>query len=226
MPNRKPAAKTTTRPRRAAKAPPARPELLGASSARVEEILDAALNVLQSHGYRDTTMLQIATAARASKNTLYQHFPNKVALFEALVARVGAGLAADLAAALDGSRPVDAALQSYGEGLLRAMTSPPALAIQRTAIGEAVTSPELGLALRALASPAADPALLKYLRDRMRDGRLRKADASEAAELLVGLLLGDRTNAWLNGSAAVPAERELRKRSRGAAARFVEVLRG
>ena len=91
----------------AGKAPvPEPPSGLPPQPTRSDEILDAALALMEEHGYRDTTMLQVATRARASKNTLYQHFPTKQALFAALVARAAAAMNADITIALDGNAPL------------------------------------------------------------------------------------------------------------------------
>lgn len=229
MPTRKkalptPPARVARETRAAAAAAPTQPAPTDdAVAARIAEILDAALQALQTRGLRDTTMLEVATAARASKNTLYQHFPNKVALFEALVARATADQHADLAAALDGSLPLEPALQRYGEGWLRLASSATTLAIQRAAIGEAPTAPELGQALSRGAETARPPAL-KYLRDRIRDGQLQKVDPADALDTLAGLLFGDAAVHWLAGGAAVPGDAERRRRAKTAARRFVQLF--
>jgi TetR/AcrR family transcriptional regulator, regulator of autoinduction and epiphytic fitness len=193
------------------------------TAARRVQILDAALEALQTRGFRDTTMLDVATAARASKNTLYQHFPNKVALFEALAARATGDGQVDLAGALDGSSPLEAALQRFGEAWLRTATGSASLAVQRAAIGEAMTAPELGLAL-ARGGDAARPAVLKYLRDRTRDGQLQKVEPADALDTLIGLLVGGSSLAWLSGSSAAPTDAERRRRARAAARRFVQLF--
>jgi AcrR family transcriptional regulator len=208
---------------RSAAAPAPEPVPDDASAARVAEILDAALQVLQQRGFRDTTMLEVATVARASKNTLYQHFPTKVALFEALVARSTADLHADVAAALDAALPVESALQRYGEAWLRMAGSAASLAIQRAAIGEAPTAPELGQALGRSADGARPPAL-RYLRERMRDGLLQKADPADALDAFAGLLFGDAPVQWLAGHASAPSDADRRRRAKLAARRFIQVF--
>jgi AcrR family transcriptional regulator len=55
-------------------------------------ILDAAQRVFLKRGYQSASLDEIAQAAPASKPTIYAHFPGKEALFEAVVARVIAGL--------------------------------------------------------------------------------------------------------------------------------------
>ena len=55
-------------------------------------ILDAAQRVFLQRGYQSASLDEIAEMAPASKPTIYAHFEGKEALFEAVVARVIAGL--------------------------------------------------------------------------------------------------------------------------------------
>jgi TetR/AcrR family transcriptional regulator, fatty acid metabolism regulator protein len=54
---------------------------------RHERILDAALTVFSSRGYRDAAVDDIATEADTSKGGIYFHFPGKQAIFLALLDR-------------------------------------------------------------------------------------------------------------------------------------------
>jgi len=54
---------------------------------RHERILDAALTVFSSRGYRDAAVDEIATEADTSKGGIYFHFPGKQAIFLALLDR-------------------------------------------------------------------------------------------------------------------------------------------
>ena len=55
-------------------------------------ILDAAQRIFLQRGYQSASIDEIAEVAPASKPTIYAHFEGKEALFEAVVARVVAGL--------------------------------------------------------------------------------------------------------------------------------------
>ncbi len=52
-----------------------------------ERIVDAAFDLFYRHGYRKVSMSEIAEACRMSRPTLYASFPNKEAIFDALVRR-------------------------------------------------------------------------------------------------------------------------------------------
>ena len=56
---------------------------------RVDALLDAAASEIGDAGYEAATMCAIATRAGASIGSLYQFFPNKVAITQALRARYG-----------------------------------------------------------------------------------------------------------------------------------------
>ncbi len=84
------------------------------SVARHQRILDAALDVFTGHGYRETTVDHIASASHTSKGGVYFHFPNKNAIFDALLRRTAALLMSRVEAAIarapDPIARVDAAL--------------------------------------------------------------------------------------------------------------------
>ncbi len=86
----------------------------GRGELRRERILEAALAVFSRRGYRDAAMDDIATASETSKGGLYFHFPNKQAIFLALLDRMAALLMtraeAAIAAEPDPIARVDAAL--------------------------------------------------------------------------------------------------------------------
>ncbi|MBF6169651.1 TetR family transcriptional regulator [Streptomyces gardneri] len=44
------------------------------------ELVDAALRLFESHGFEQTTVQQIADAARVSRRTFHRHFPSKLAV--------------------------------------------------------------------------------------------------------------------------------------------------
>jgi TetR/AcrR family transcriptional repressor of mexJK operon len=188
---------------------------------RSDEILDAALALMEEHGYRDTTMLQVATRARASKNTLYQHFPTKQALFAALVARAAAAMNADITAALDGNAPLEPTLRQFGIHLLALLTGPQSLAINRAAIAEARVAPELAQALAANGRENTAPLVQRYFAAQIAAGRMRRVDGADAIETFIGLLVGDLQVRLLWGIATPPDAATIKRRAQRAAERFV-----
>jgi len=77
------------KPARAAKEkdPARRVPLQERSRQRVERILDAAADIFVEKGYDGATTEEIADRAGTSIGSLYQFFPNKLAVFDAIAAR-------------------------------------------------------------------------------------------------------------------------------------------
>jgi AcrR family transcriptional regulator len=59
------------------------------SRARRQRILDAGIAVFSRKGYRDSVVDEIAAEAQTSKGGVYFHFPNKQAIFLALLQQMG-----------------------------------------------------------------------------------------------------------------------------------------
>ncbi|MFZ4516127.1 MAG: TetR/AcrR family transcriptional regulator [Acidimicrobiia bacterium] len=66
---------------------------------RRRQLLDIARTVFAERGFSNTSMDDVATAAGVTKPVLYQHFPNKRALFVTLLDDVGLQLLTELGAA-------------------------------------------------------------------------------------------------------------------------------
>lgn len=66
---------------------PRKPPVQRRSKATVEEIVSAAAQVFEKHGYAAGTTNRIAERAGVSIGTLYQYFPNKEAIAVALLER-------------------------------------------------------------------------------------------------------------------------------------------
>lgn len=74
----------TSKPRRARRGRPSQDE----SAARIEEMLDTATRMFGAQGYALTTVERVSRELRMSKNTIYARYPNKTALFLAVVERI------------------------------------------------------------------------------------------------------------------------------------------
>lgn len=82
---------------------------------RVERILDAAAEVIAETGVDAATTNAIAARARTSVGSLYQFFPNKEAIVQALAARYGEALGAlgeDTFGGVDASLPLAALIDA------------------------------------------------------------------------------------------------------------------
>ena len=86
------------------------------SRARLERILDAAAAIFDEVGYEAATTDAIAHRAETSIGSIYQFFPNKDAVFEALAARLRADIRAvfeDLATPEVATLPLEALIDRF-----------------------------------------------------------------------------------------------------------------
>jgi len=161
-------------------------------SVRRAEILEAAEAVLTESGYAGASMLAIARRAKASKETLYTWFGDKRGLFEALVVANATDLDAALdAAALTGNGAPRSVLTGFAASLLRILLGERAMVVNRAAIAESPRDTSLARLLITRGRDAVLPRLAAYLAREREAGRLMFTDATEAAEVLVSLVLGD-----------------------------------
>lgn len=113
------------------------------SKAAVEElnrkILDTAAGLFAAQGFAATSMEQVALACGAGKDTIYRRYPSKTALFTALVE----GLRAEVHSELDALHTRDGTaierLQQLARALLAINLRPHMIALNRVALGEAVS---------------------------------------------------------------------------------------
>jgi AcrR family transcriptional regulator len=105
---------------------------------RNEEILSAAFDVFAEKGIEGATMLEIATRAKVSKETLYARFDSKEGLFYALLAWGSRQSALDPEAwAPNWEADPAAQLRSYAAACLIKMMQPESIDVQRMVIGAA-----------------------------------------------------------------------------------------
>jgi TetR/AcrR family transcriptional repressor of mexJK operon len=121
----------------------------GAVARKRGTIVAAATRLFLDHGFVDTSTDQIAAAAAVSKQTVYNQFGDKEALFREVVLGVAATAEqfADLVAeTLDPAGDPDAvarALHALARQYVRAVADPQVLALRRMVIGEVHRFPEL-----------------------------------------------------------------------------------
>ncbi len=164
-------------------------------------MIEAARDVFLAHGYEGAQMQAVALRACASKETLYRYFPNKAALFEAVIRSIADRLGAQVAdPATD--MPVRQALESFGMSFLEGVLRSDALALHRLAISEAERFPELGRVFNETGPAAVRTRLTKYLAGAASNGSLKCADPEHAATLLLGALISDLQLRSLLGSGA------------------------
>src|ERR1700752_12574 len=186
-------------------------------------ILEAAFSAFMERGFAETSTLEIATRARASKRELYAEFGSKQDMLLACIRQRAERLKlpVDLPEITD-RHTLHQALVAFGTQLMREVSDPTVVAVFRLAISEAARAPEVAQTLADVAIAASREALRAIMR-RGIDARLLGGGAPEMAEHFFGLLWGSRMLGLLLNIAARPSARETAPRAETAAAAFLLV---
>lgn len=190
---------------------------------RRNEIMNVAIQVLAERGYRDTSMLEVARRASASKETLYAWFGDKRGLFESVVRRNAEAVQSVLTRHLEDDSSTEIVLVEFGRALLELLLGDDAVAINRAAISEASSDPDLAQILVSTGRDATLPCFIRFLELRQERGFLRMNAPSEAAEDYLGLLLGDTQIRRLLGLLAAPKKTQIEARAVRAATNFLRL---
>ena len=192
---------------------------------RRAHILDVAAKILAERGYRDTTMLEVARRASASKETLYAWFGDKLGLFEAVIRRNAGAVRLALNGHLDEDTSVESALTNFGRALAAHLLCDNAVAINRAAISEARSGPTLAGSLSKFGRAPIHRTFVRYLEQCHARSLLNIEDPNEAVDAFVGLLLGDAQTRRLLGVMEAPGEADIEGRARRAAESFLRLYR-
>jgi TetR/AcrR family transcriptional regulator, fatty acid metabolism regulator protein len=185
-----------------------------------DKILQAALEVFAEKGYHRALVDDIVRTSRTSKGAVYHHFPNKEALFLALVdefsARLAEAVAAGIAGADGGLGKVQAALTAGLETFARHRDLARILLLESVSLGPAYQSKRLEVHGRFASLIQA------YLDDAVAEGSIPPQDTRVATLAWLGAV-NEVVIQWLYSgrpdlmTEAVPALTPLLLRSIGAA---------
>ena len=155
-----------------------------------ELILDAATQMFLAHGFGATSIDALAQQLRMSKRTFYHRFPDKEALFAAVVHRIIQRLrpAADIPL-IEGA-DLEAILERLATLILHAALSPQAIALHRLIVAESARFPELARVLaHEGATEEATKLIAGILEREATAGRIRIDDARFAAQQFLQMVV-------------------------------------
>lgn len=177
-----------------------------ASARKHVAILAAARTVFLEVGYGAAGMDEIARLARVAKQTIYNHFGGKDALFGEIITQLCDDLLRPLSRPELRARAPEAALTALAREVMTLMLEPSSLALHRLLVAEAPRFPELGRAAWRAGGERPVAALAGYLEEQTRQGVLAVADVTLAAEQFFGMLVGHIQVRALLGIEAEPPE--------------------
>lgn len=151
-----------------------------------ERVLRAATSSFLAHGYGSSVDV-IARRAGVAKQTVYHHFPSKDELFK----EVARDLAKRVLVELEGEpRDVRATLVRFGTAYRKRVLGAQGIATFRALVPEVPRFRALARAMYAAGAGETVRRIAAYLDKAMRAGQLRRDDPQLAAELLLGMLVG------------------------------------
>ena len=115
-----------------------------------ERILDAATKVFLERGFEGATIDELAEEARAGKPTIYARFPNKEALFAAVVARKVQENTRPESITASGST-AEERLKGLATAIVGKTLAPDALGLMRVTLAEARRFPDLASSVSRMA---------------------------------------------------------------------------
>lgn len=176
-----------------------------------ERVLRAATTSFLAEGYR-SSVDHIARRAGVAKQTVYHHFPSKDVLFMEVARDLTQRVLVELE-----SEPQDvrASLLRFAKSYRKRVLGTQGIATFRTVVPEVPRFRALARAMYAGGAGMLVGRLAEYLRKAMDAGKLRRDDPELAAEVLLGMLVGQDRIKRLFGVAC--AESDARR-----AARIVE----
>lgn len=148
---------------------------------KCEQVLDGARSVILARGFEGASVDDIAREAGVSKATMYRYYPDKAALFAAVMRRdCGRQAGALMGVEVEG-RSLEAILIDLCERHIAFITSPCAQGVFRAAVSESARFPEIGQAFYASGLDRSRAWLAPLLAAAAERGELDVDDADLAA---------------------------------------------
>jgi|SRR5688572_12455386 len=151
-----------------------------------ERVLRAATSSFLAHGYGSSVDI-IARRAGVAKQTVYHHFPSKDVLFK----EVARALAKRVMVTLDSGSDLRATLVRFGVAYRKRALGAQGIRAFRTLVPEVPRFKALARAMYAASAGEMARCLAAHLEAAMERGELRRDDALPAAEILLGMLVGN-----------------------------------
>ncbi|MDE0697015.1 MAG: TetR/AcrR family transcriptional regulator [Boseongicola sp.] len=148
-----------------------------------KDIVEAAVEEFRFHGFEGARTTRIAKRAGVSTRTLYNHFPDKQALFDEVVEMVVSETGAISSAPYDPARPVRDQLVNALEDYISAITDERYMGLNRMAMTEYLRDIDLARRVFARAEMSNNP-VRAIVGGAVESGQLKAVDADYATELL------------------------------------------
>lgn len=180
------------------------------SQQKREAILRAAVTEFEANGFQATSMDRIADSAQVSKRTVYNHFPSKEILFQAITDELWQQVAQIAKQPYDPEQTLEQQLYQIGEHEMTLLTSQCITRLARVTLTEYSRSPEL-------ARTAYDSfrneecGLIGWIQQAKKAGALDVADPKMAADQFLALIKAFAFWPQMFGGQDTPSKTEKKK---------------
>jgi TetR/AcrR family transcriptional regulator of autoinduction and epiphytic fitness len=154
-----------------------------------ESIIAAAMEEFRDRGYDGGSMDRIAEIAGASKRTVYNHFPSKGELFQAVIDRFASQLHSLKLIRYDAARSLEEQLSEFADAELAVVEDPSWMGFIKVLLTVFMRDPELARKAVSRHNAGENP-MTAWMREAARDGRLAIEDPSLAARVFSAMLSG------------------------------------
>ena len=158
------------------------------TSKKRQIILDGATKVFIENGFEASSMDRIAEVADVSKRTIYNHFPSKEVLFQAIVADFLNKSYKLKPICYSGSLPLEEQLREFANAELYLIDDPIRRGLSKLLTATFLTDIEFGKATRGQYQPHSD--FIAWLEAAKEDGRIDFESPELAARMYYGMIEG------------------------------------
>jgi AcrR family transcriptional regulator len=170
---------------------------LGTGLQRKEHLLDCAMQIFMTEGFRNASIAKIAKIAGVSTRTIYEQYQNKGELMIASVERMVERDVSDLLS-IEGLFELSPskALGALGLKMLSRMLEPNMVSFFRMGLSEAIHYPEMADKMKQIGPMRIQSVIADYLNHQIAKGVLPPVNSERAAALFREMLMGEpRTKA-------------------------------
>jgi TetR/AcrR family transcriptional repressor of mexJK operon len=155
-----------------------------------QRILNAASDVFLECGFEQTSTAEIARRAKISKRELYFHFADKRALLAAVITELQSSMQLRMDVRWSSNEDMVTILRKSAAAIHDFILSERFGKLVRIVAAESYHDPAVARQFFELGPLAGRKATAKFLKAKMEEGRLRKADPIKAADDFLDLVVG------------------------------------
>ena len=150
-------------------------------------ILEAATKEFCLAGFSGTSMDRIAELAEVSKRTVYNYYPSKDELFQAILDELITRIGEMKSCVYSSDEPLDGQLEGIGHIFAETITSKDFMRLSRVVISRFIRSPEWARSAYDQQARLREN-LISWMKAGIKDGRLEVPDPGKAAAQFCGLI--------------------------------------